>query len=520
MSARSAWSRFARACRGRLASLCPFVLVTVAALCSPWGCRAYDPDLIAADPSLTGPKSDGGALDPKACATAPDLSVCSRPNADGVCLDKTCSIVRCRPGHFDCDGSADNGCEATLDTADHCGACGASCALSHVQTSRCDMQAAGGSACAIDHGCADGVTDCTPDAPENGCEPGFADCDGDPSNGCETSLHTLQNCGGCGMTCALTGSEESCNTGTCISLGCSSGFGDCGAGCMSLISDAANCGTCGHSCPDLAPNCAGARCTALDCADGTADCDGNSDDGCEADLTSASSCGSCGVSCGPYPNAMAECTKGRCKVGDCKAGYGDCDDTRDNGCETKLDELAHCGSCDNDCGALAHVTSSQCIDGQCGALTCEDGWGDCDGDPKNGCEQSLKTNDHCGSCTASCAPANATASCETGTCTLTACTEGFDDCNDSADDGCEAALDGDQNCGACGNACPAGMACNNGGCACASGGMCAQGTECCNGACVDTRSACFPWPCIPGTSRDKNNCGGCGVACPTWCCAG
>jgi hypothetical protein len=101
---------------------------------------------------------------------------------------------------------------------------------------------------------------------------------------------------------------------------------------------------------------------------------------------------------------------------------------------------------------------------------------------------------------------------------ISACAEGFDDCNHMVDDGCEAALDGDANCGSCGAACKAGTVCKNGGCACGTNAGCDNGTECCNGACVDTHSACFPWPCIPGTKRDSNNCGGCGVQC-AFCCA-
>lgn len=33
------------------------------------------------------------------------------------------------------------------------------------------------------------------------CTPGFADCDGDKSNGCETNLLSASDCGSCGATC-------------------------------------------------------------------------------------------------------------------------------------------------------------------------------------------------------------------------------------------------------------------------------------------------------------------------------
>src|SRR5689334_21814141 len=55
-------------------------------------CEAYDPSLIVARQPLIEPHQDGGMttmtpLPPEKCASAPDLSICARPNADSVCLD-------------------------------------------------------------------------------------------------------------------------------------------------------------------------------------------------------------------------------------------------------------------------------------------------------------------------------------------------------------------------------------------------------------------------------------------------
>jgi hypothetical protein len=85
------------------------------------------------------------------------------------------------------------------------------------------------------------------------CSAGLADCDHDGV--CETTLGTLESCGGCGDVCGGDHATPSCNQGSC----------------------------------------------ALACADGWADCNGEAADGCEAHLaTDAQSCGACGTSCGEW----------------------------------------------------------------------------------------------------------------------------------------------------------------------------------------------------------------------------
>jgi hypothetical protein len=481
-------------------------------------CDAYDSKLIDR-PAGSKQTNVGSGAD--ACKHAADLSICGRAHADGVCIDHECKIVRCRSGYFDCDTDSSTGCEATLDSLEHCGACGAACALAHVANNRCNADSADGP-CVIDHGCPadtkDGEAPCVSDAPENGCEPGFSDCDGMAANGCETSLRTLSDCGACGVKCALGTAEASCESGSCESIGCAKGFDDCGSGrCTSLANDPMHCGACGTVCGTDAPLCSGGRCTSSGCIPSRGDCDDNPENGCEADLTSVASCGSCNIHCGPYPHATAGCSNARCGIESCDPGFQNCDGQLDNGCETDATQLSSCGECKNDCGSLPHVTAAECDGTRCTQLKCESGWDDCDGDPRNGCEQPLNTADHCGTCDAGCGPAHATGSCQTGKCVISACAQGYDDCDGKVDDGCEAKLDDSKSCGACGNVCGAGSICNGGGCSC--NGACADGTQCCSNACVDTQSACFPWPCIPGTARDRNNCGGCGVACITWCCA-
>lgn len=83
------------------------------------------------------------------------------------------------------------------------------------------------------------------------------------------------------------------------------------------------------------------------------------------------------------------------------------------------------------------------------------------------------------------------------TCSLTVCDccEGWANCDDISDNGCEThTLSDPNNCGGCGIRCPTGVACEDGKCACP------IGETYCNGACVDI-------------SSDIKNCGGCGSHC-------
>jgi hypothetical protein len=104
---------------------------------------------------------------------------------DDLCVQRVPSVCyeACVPGQCtalfgDCDGIAANGCEAPLDTLQNCGACGSGCALANAITS-----------------CASGTCALV------GCNAGFGSCDGNPQNGCETSLTTVTDCIGCGTAC-------------------------------------------------------------------------------------------------------------------------------------------------------------------------------------------------------------------------------------------------------------------------------------------------------------------------------
>lgn len=89
-----------------------------------------------------------------------------------------------------------------------------------------------------------------------------------------------------------------------------------------------------------------------------------------ADLASdPSNCGACGISC-VVPKADGLCEGGLCVMGACDAGWGDCDGEIGNGCEEPLDEGMSCAQvCKPDYLETCNLFDDNC-DGACdeGAL--------------------------------------------------------------------------------------------------------------------------------------------------------
>src|SRR5262249_42592200 len=145
---------------------------------------------------------------------------------------------------------------------------------------------------------------------------------------------------------------------------------------------------CGRAC--MVPQngtaaCANATCTIGMCKFGFADCNKNPADGCETNLLDVANCGTCGNACVAPANATAGCNGGTCGIGMCKPLYGDCDNNAANGCEKSLgNDLANCGACGKAC-TVANGTPG-CLNGQCGILSCNAGFADCDQNAANGCE--------------------------------------------------------------------------------------------------------------------------------------
>lgn len=199
------------------------------------------------------------------------------------------------------------------------------------------------------------------------------------------------------------------------------------------------------------------------CPPSLADCDGKP--GCEANVsTDPNNCTGCGLVCSNNHMAKRTCDDG-CN-GTCAAGFQDCNgDKLKDGCEINIaSDVKSCGGCGLAC-SNNHVTAS-CTAGECDG-TCTANFADCNGDKrKDGCESDARTDvKNCGGCGIACSVNHVKASCKAGECGGS-CEAGFEDCNaNKQKDGCEIDTSTDaNNCGACGNVCPDGDACQNGKC--------------------------------------------------------
>ncbi len=189
------------------------------------------------------------------------------------------------------------------------------------------------------------------------------------------------NCGACGHACgAAANANVTCSAGACR-LACSAGFADCDGnatnGCeVNLATDSMHCGSCATTCQgatNAGPACASGVCR-LACTAGYADCDMNSANGCETGTDSnLMNCGACGNVCGRRPAADPVCAAGQCTfvcVGDGTGhgiNYRDCDGEPDNGCETPVTTADRCTACDLRCdpGDLCDFKFSQCCGTNC-----------------------------------------------------------------------------------------------------------------------------------------------------------
>ncbi|MBO6935678.1 MAG: hypothetical protein JJ863_11910 [Deltaproteobacteria bacterium] len=309
-------------------------------------------------------------------------AVCSTPNGVPSCVTGTCEVVGCNVGFDDCDSDAMNGCEADVagDPAT-CGGCGITCPADPPNASPiCTMGTCGVA-----------------------CIPGYANCNMDSSDGCETFLGSATSCGACGVSCdgATPLCSGSTSTGFSCTGGCGAGETLCDGSCVNIASDVANCNGCEMPCTDpprASPTCSAGVC-GFTCDMGFADCDMSAGNGCETATTTTMNCNTCGNSCAPAPSATISCTTSGCIISGCTGDMRNCDGMYANGCETNITSSAsHCGGCGVTCVPGMRVQNVGCTAGACEITQCEPGYADCDGDFATGCEQALGTRFHCSAC--------------------------------------------------------------------------------------------------------------------------
>jgi hypothetical protein len=396
----------------------------------------------------SGVAADGGSPSGAYCTTtATDPNncggcgiVCPAQHDTPSCTGSTCGVGTCDPGYANCDMSAKNGCETnTNGDPANCGSCGNVCTVANATP-----------------GCSSG--NCTIQS----CNPGFADCDMSAKNGCETDTNTdPSNCGKCGDVCNLSNANATCTGGKCEIASCAPGFADCDKnpanGCeTNTNTSTGNCGSCGTACSpaNATGACSNGTCGIAMCNSGFSDCDGNPANGCEVnDNTDPNNCGGCGIKCN-LPNATATCNGGKCAIATCATGFSDCDGNPTNGCETSTGtDPANCGSCGHVCN-LANATAG-CSGGGCTVSSCNAGFQNCDNQPSNGCEINTNTDPaNCGGCFHQCFVPNGTPGCGGGNCTVASCNGGYANCDGNVANGCEVQTTNDNNnCGSCGHAC-------------------------------------------------------------------
>lgn len=268
----------------------------------------------------------------------------------------------------------------------------------------------------------------------------YADCNSVFEDGCEINVSTdPNNCGSCGNKCA-DGVE--CIEGKC---GLPAGQAECWGMIVDLENDDFNCGACDNYCepppdaPELADNmiygCVKGQCGQPKCQDygieKWVDCDGDPKNGCEVyigpspSLVDPNNCGECGKTCTGdqicdvrqlAPHASCTCENPQ----ETRCGSSA---TYDLGCFDLLNDPNNCGTCFNKCTTFSRNTEATCRKGDC-ETSCLPGWGDCDGNPTNGCETNLMVSDgHCGACGNRC-DTQAGQPCVEGQCAMKECDAG------------------------------------------------------------------------------------------------
>jgi hypothetical protein len=285
------------------------------------------------------------AADPNNCGTCGNA--CVLPNATASCVGGACQVGVCSPGYFNCNNLSADGCEVyVLGDANNCGACGNVCSFPNASGT-----------------CSNGTCQF------GACNPGYADCNNNPADGCEVYvLGDANNCGACGNVCTFPNATGTCSSGTCQLNACNAGYADCNNnpadGCeVNASNNANNCGGCGVVCSsnNITPSCGGGLCNGS-CNTGFLDCNGNKQtDGCEVNVSNnVNNCGGCGIVCSSN-NITPSCGGGVCN-GTCSTGFLDCNGNKQtDGCEVNSNtNNNNCGTCGHVCPQYTYCSGGGC----------------------------------------------------------------------------------------------------------------------------------------------------------------
>lgn len=187
------------------------------------------------------------------------------PNTDTGCVFGKCDELKCVQGFADCNGDIKDpqgdGCEVEVERPigdglidpEHCGACDKKCAPGvecmrltkgdvvcgcRANETRCQTP---GNECVdistdpkhcglCNHACpfvdlrgVHQIATCVSGICGTECEPGWADCNGNPADGCETNIsYDGANCGACGNRCN-SALGQPCVEGRCLTAECDGG---------------------------------------------------------------------------------------------------------------------------------------------------------------------------------------------------------------------------------------------------------------------------------------------------------
>ena len=209
--------------------------------------------------------------------------------------------------------------------------------------------------CLFDH--ASGACDSAGRCTMGQCAAGFADCNKDPSDGCEADLSSAANCLTCGSRCPA---GTVCTTTGCAAT-CPGGLTTCNGRCADIASSATACGGCSPcpSAPNGTSSCVSGRCEPITCAPGMTLCQVS--DGkqlCVDTMNDPANCGACGRTCdGNFTYGMYTCAQGTCVNPACLPGWTSCGT---NNCTLVSFDSANCGSCGHACAPTEFCADSTC----------------------------------------------------------------------------------------------------------------------------------------------------------------